>query len=157
YPHDDAIKLAASLKLDVNPTNGVTEITLVDKVDSDELEARLAAASTETELRGQAPGDRAAVDELQPDNEASRAHDTDVSTESAGHQGDEGAQIPATFVRAPADPIFADRPLTETLGLVTDAQLISELGIWRNVVAVDRKSTRLNSSHVSISYAVFCL
>src|SRR5699024_5759095 len=24
-------------------------------------------------------------------------------------------------------------------------------------VAVDRKSTRLNSSHVSISYAVFCL
>jgi hypothetical protein len=52
YPHDDAIKLAASLKLDVNPTNGVTEITLVDKVDSDELEARLAAASTENELKG---------------------------------------------------------------------------------------------------------
>src|SRR5437868_7915248 len=25
------------------------------------------------------------------------------------------------------------------------------------LVAVDRKSTRLNSSHVSISYAVFCL
>src|SRR5438067_10607213 len=27
---------------------------------------------------------------------------------------------------------------------------------WHNLVA-DRKSTRLNSSHVSISYAVFCL
>src|SRR5690348_18020687 len=26
-----------------------------------------------------------------------------------------------------------------------------------NVVAADRKSTRLNSSHPSISYAVFCL
>src|SRR5579864_2572751 len=26
-----------------------------------------------------------------------------------------------------------------------------------NVVGVDRKSTRLNSSHMSISYAVFCL
>src|SRR5699024_12519916 len=26
-----------------------------------------------------------------------------------------------------------------------------------NVVRLDRKSTRLNSSHVSISYAVFCL
>src|SRR5699024_12153440 len=25
------------------------------------------------------------------------------------------------------------------------------------VIAIDRKSTRLNSSHVSISYAVFCL
>lgn len=138
YPHDDAIKLAASLKLDVNPTNGVTEITLVDKVDSDELEARLTAASTETEHRVQAPGDGATVDELQSDSEVSRAHDTDVSTESAVQQGDERSQIPATFVRAPADPIFADRPLTETLGEVTDAQLISELGIWRNVVAVAR-------------------
>src|SRR5699024_11914324 len=26
-----------------------------------------------------------------------------------------------------------------------------------NVIPLDRKSTRLNSSHVSISYAVFCL
>src|SRR5699024_11638771 len=26
-----------------------------------------------------------------------------------------------------------------------------------NILVVDRKSTRLNSSHVSISYAVFCL
>src|SRR5437870_10130896 len=26
-----------------------------------------------------------------------------------------------------------------------------------NTIAVDRKSTRLNSSHVAISYAVFCL
>src|SRR5438477_9373561 len=29
------------------------------------------------------------------------------------------------------------------------------LGLYREVV--DRKSTRLNSSHMSISYAVFCL
>src|SRR5690625_5778668 len=28
---------------------------------------------------------------------------------------------------------------------------------WRQVVKTDRKSTRLNSSHVAISYAVFCL
>src|SRR5699024_12203147 len=28
---------------------------------------------------------------------------------------------------------------------------------WRNSASPDRKSTRLNSSHVSISYAVFCL
>src|SRR5690242_8771856 len=27
----------------------------------------------------------------------------------------------------------------------------------RNVINIDRKSTRLNSSHMSISYAVFCL
>src|SRR5215475_13276105 len=34
------------------------------------------------------------------------------------------------------------------------------LRIWENIDAVlraDRKSTRLNSSHVKISYAVFCL
>src|SRR5690349_23346508 len=28
---------------------------------------------------------------------------------------------------------------------------------WENSRSVDRKSTRLNSSHVEISYAVFCL
>src|SRR5439155_15673175 len=28
---------------------------------------------------------------------------------------------------------------------------------WRGALAKDRKSTRLNSSHVAISYAVFCL
>src|SRR5690242_20844260 len=30
-------------------------------------------------------------------------------------------------------------------------------GTIRGVMAIDRKSTRLNSSHMSISYAVFCL
>src|SRR3712207_7210682 len=30
--------------------------------------------------------------------------------------------------------------------------------LWRDTVAgIDRKSTRLNSSHANISYAVFCL
>src|SRR6266496_5561929 len=47
------------------------------------------------------------------------------------------------------------------------AHMLSELrvslasesgGPWRTVpVRLDRKSTRLNSSHVEISYAVFCL
>src|SRR5699024_12603118 len=32
-----------------------------------------------------------------------------------------------------------------------------ERGMKQKWLAVDRKSTRLNSSHVSISYAVFCL
>src|SRR5699024_12165039 len=34
---------------------------------------------------------------------------------------------------------------------------IGELSYDYLVIATDRKSTRLNSSHVSISYAVFCL
>src|SRR5437870_10928282 len=29
--------------------------------------------------------------------------------------------------------------------------------LWTALMAADRKSTRLNSSHVAISYAVFCL
>src|SRR5438477_9878558 len=35
-------------------------------------------------------------------------------------------------------------------------QRIKEVGI-RKVLGANRKSTRLNSSHMSISYAVFCL
>src|SRR5699024_12512804 len=34
---------------------------------------------------------------------------------------------------------------------------VDVLGCCRGWAGVDRKSTRLNSSHVSISYAVFCL
>src|SRR5690625_5923943 len=30
-------------------------------------------------------------------------------------------------------------------------------GRWQTFLPADRKSTRLNSSHVAISYAVFCL
>src|SRR5699024_11927334 len=45
------------------------------------------------------------------------------------------------------DPMF--RMLTED----TEVALLQE-NVWDDL---DRKSTRLNSSHVSISYAVFCL
>src|SRR5690625_6256721 len=44
--------------------------------------------------------------------------------------------------------------------LVQERVEISELALLDEAVAVDpgdRKSTRLNSSHVAISYAVFCL
>src|SRR5438067_7261729 len=45
--------------------------------------------------------------------------------------------------------------------LKTDAQLVTFMQYLRVLIMVlherDRKSTRLNSSHVSISYAVFCL
>src|SRR5438270_7753368 len=35
--------------------------------------------------------------------------------------------------------------------------LSTSLGVWLFYVQQDRKSTRLNSSHSQISYAVFCL
>src|SRR3712207_7908959 len=34
---------------------------------------------------------------------------------------------------------------------------MEELAFFRTISTVDRKSTRLNSSHANISYAVFCL
>src|SRR5207249_7990944 len=43
-------------------------------------------------------------------------------------------------------------------GMVNDALMLAMGAPWLNTkLVVDRKSTRLNSSHVSISYAVFCL
>src|SRR5690625_5541907 len=52
--------------------------------------------------------------------------------------------------------IFADIPggRSESLLILVDAKKCSCI---RKLCEEDRKSTRLNSSHVAISYAVFCL
>src|SRR5690606_40637088 len=55
-----------------------------------------------------------------------------------------------------------------TMGLIVPLAVYAGRGLWRvilpkiaerrrGLVIADRKSTRLNSSHVKISYAVFCL
>src|SRR5262245_63838394 len=46
--------------------------------------------------------------------------------------------------------------LTED-GTVSDQLLQEQLDQFKKEGGVDRKSTRLNSSHLGISYAVFCL
>src|SRR5690606_41266764 len=47
---------------------------------------------------------------------------------------------------------------TEQADAMARSKMIGiDLGTTNSVVAVDRKSTRLNSSHVKISYAAFCL
>src|SRR5690606_33087302 len=45
----------------------------------------------------------------------------------------------------------------ELLHSLTGAERERLAGLLRKLVLEDRKSTRLNSSHVKISYAVFCL
>src|SRR5438477_5209136 len=56
----------------------------------------------------------------------------------------------------PYTTLFRSRALEER-GALFDGQLLN-LGLERGRDHhVDRKSTRLNSSHMSISYAVFCL
>src|SRR5699024_11770964 len=50
---------------------------------------------------------------------------------------------------------YIDR-LASTPGRYSDFKMLDDT-IWGTHIGRDRKSTRLNSSHVSISYAVFCL
>src|SRR5690606_40887827 len=58
---------------------------------------------------------------------------------------------------ANADRAFLGIDITDhatfDLHRATEAQITTQLGVIRK----DRKSTRLNSSHVKNSYAVFCL
>src|SRR5436305_13270061 len=72
---------------------------------------------------------------------------------------------------SPISFFFTDPPTTEIYTLsLHDALPISAISrqrefladaasvqFTRNAEGIDRKSTRLNSSHVRISYAVFCL
>src|SRR5690625_6229058 len=56
---------------------------------------------------------------------------------------------------------FDDRATNDASKFCPNAKVIhidvDPATISKNVTAEDRKSTRLNSSHVAISYAVFCL
>src|SRR5439155_27348365 len=58
--------------------------------------------------------------------------------------------------RLPVDIVKIDRSCGAR-GVPLLAVSWDELVALDAVVALDRKSTRLNSSHVAISYAVFCL
>src|SRR4051812_49440904 len=81
---------------------------------------------------------------------------------------------PPTSTLFPYTTLFRSRQTTTDLSLSDDGD--PQTGIWENAHAAarvrssrpcspssrrrarrDRKSTRLNSSHMSISYAVFCL
>src|SRR3712207_7776836 len=50
------------------------------------------------------------------------------------------------------------RPASQRYLEVKEASaLLLEQAVQTNIPIIDRKSTRLNSSHANISYAVFCL
>src|SRR5690554_7781811 len=56
----------------------------------------------------------------------------------------------------PLRRVIAPRLWAGFIAMPVLAIIFSVVGIWGGML-VDRKSTRLNSSHVRISYAVFCL
>src|SRR5258707_11720285 len=68
---------------------------------------------------------------------------------------------PARVAHRPVRPFSAGHPRTEEPSSVAGALVhgddLEPLEFAREVVQGDRKSTRLNSSHANISYAVFCL
>src|SRR5690554_7138427 len=53
--------------------------------------------------------------------------------------------------------LLFDRSVYDNVALPLQIAGFSPADTGRRVRAADRKSTRLNSSHVRISYAVFCL
>src|SRR5690554_7172851 len=66
----------------------------------------------------------------------------------------------ADSIQLDADPVNAVQRRPQTLELHVGgrgAQLTAELLAMQYPAGEDRKSTRLNSSHVRTSYAVFCL
>src|SRR5690606_40649742 len=81
---------------------------------------------------------------------------SDLEVETGAGRFHQTAQFVGEFIAAPVQQqrsathafvVFARRHQTDT-GRTAAADL---------VLQADRKSTRLNSSHVKISYAVFCL
>src|SRR5207302_2302099 len=90
-----------------------------------------------------------------------RQRRTEIPTQQVP-QGD-----PPQRVRATPRQVRLRRPVQERVGLAAGRRLLGQpqrrgpplfqLEQQRQVGLADRKSTRLNSSHVKISYAVFCL
>src|SRR3712207_7833075 len=63
----------------------------------------------------------------------------------------------ALFVHQLKDTYFAENAILKGLPQLAEAARSEELKGALAVHVKDRKSTRLNSSHANISYAVFCL
>src|SRR5256885_2742745 len=62
-----------------------------------------------------------------------------------------------TLFRSPGGPFDRERaPVSEEIKRALAARYHLDEPVWKQYLR-DRKSTRLNSSHLVISYAVFCL
>src|SRR5699024_1584326 len=64
----------------------------------------------------------------------------------------ENESLNAKFANEQAENVFGNVQTIHDIRLIAEEVSVKDMGQLRQ----DRKSTRLNSSHVSISYAVFC-
>src|SRR5258708_23696381 len=62
-----------------------------------------------------------------------------------------------TLFRSPSSLLSIRSTAFAISALTVSPRLSAVSASWRRAVSSDRKSTRLNSSHQIISYAVFCL
>src|SRR3712207_8014369 len=63
---------------------------------------------------------------------------------------------PVSFTATSSNPLVVPHPVVTGSG-ATRTLSYRPAADANGVVTIDRKSTRLNSSHANISYAVFCL
>src|SRR5690349_22983771 len=91
------------------------------------------------------------------------AHAGDLRSEVGGREGEAfAAAILRGWRKAPLGPVdralcaFGDK-LARRPAAMTERDVLALRARGLDDRAIDRKSTRLNSSHVEISYAVFCL
>src|SRR5690606_37295420 len=76
-----------------------------------------------------------------------------LAVSSVSAQDDDDEFTFQAFLSGAQEVTPPDAPATPSLGVATDTSARTRIEFSRE----DRKSTRLNSSHVKISYAVFCL
>src|SRR3712207_6548960 len=61
------------------------------------------------------------------------------------------------YINSPGGSIYAGLAIYDTMQFIKPDVATMCVGIAMSMGSLDRKSTRLNSSHANISYAVFCL
>src|SRR3712207_7630749 len=80
-----------------------------------------------------------------------------------GRKGETPEEIPEPVVEAPSQEpgpeveIAPNDPIVAYFASASGVVEIDKLDLDSPALRADRKSTRLNSSHANISYAVFCL
>src|SRR5207245_4179257 len=109
--------------------------------------------------QSQPPAAQAPAERVRPDpKRARKAAEQGEKAEAAGHLEDALAAYEEAAHYAPKEIAFAERAAGLRSKLVRSyADEAERDAIAGRLEQADRKSTRLNSSHGSISYAVFCL
>src|SRR5207302_8428771 len=89
-----------------------------------------------------------------PENYTLSLHDALPILKGLSLYGVVGRKLPSTWERTTA---YVRDGVIDVAALITHSFPMHDIDAAIELMKSDRKSTRLNSSHVKISYAVFCL